>query len=62
MIGWHHWLNIYEFEQGPGYAEGQGSLACCSPWGQKVPDTTEQLNKQIQNIYVLCYTPEITLL
>ena len=30
-----------EFEQAPGVGDGQGSLACCSPWGQKEPDTTE---------------------
>ena len=32
------------FEQAPGVGEGRGSLACCSPWGQKESDTTEQLN------------------
>ena len=35
MVGWHHWLNGHEFEQTPGVADGQGSLACCSPWGRK---------------------------
>ena len=44
MVGWHHRLNGYEFEQTPGDAEGQGSLACCSPWGHKESDMTEQLN------------------
>ena len=44
MVGWHHWLDGHEFEQAPGDGEGQGSLACCSPWGQKELDTTEQLN------------------
>ena len=33
MVGWH--LNGHEFEQAPGDGEGQGSLACCSPWGHK---------------------------
>ena len=33
MVGWYHWLNGQEFEQTPGDSEGQGSLACCSPWG-----------------------------
>ena len=33
MVGWHHWLNGLEFEQTPGDSEGEGSLACCSPWG-----------------------------
>ena len=44
MVGWHHQLNGYEFEQAPGDGEGQGSLVCCSPWGHKESDTTEQLN------------------
>ena len=35
MVGWHHWLNGHEFEQAPGDSEGQGSLACCSPWFAK---------------------------
>ena len=38
---WHHSLNGHEFEQTPGDSEGQGSLACCSPWGHKESDTTE---------------------
>ena len=45
MVGWHHQLNGHEFEQTLGDSEGQGSLACCSPWGCKELDTTEQLNK-----------------
>ena len=45
MVGWHHQLNGHEFEQTLGDGEGQGSLACCSPWGRKELDTTEQLNK-----------------
>ena len=49
MVGWHHRLNGHEFEQAPGDSEGQGSLACCSPWGHKELDTTERLN----NIYIL---------
>ena len=44
MVGWHHWLNGHEFEQPLGDGEGQGSLACCSPWVRKEWDTTEQLN------------------
>ena len=35
MVGWHHRLNGHEFERAPGDAEGQGGLACCSPWGPK---------------------------
>ena len=44
MAGWHHRLDGCEFEQAPGAGDGQGSLACCSPWGCKELDTTEQLN------------------
>ena len=36
MVGWHHWLNRHEFKQTLGDSEGQGSLACCSPWGHRV--------------------------
>ena len=35
IVEWHHRLNIYEFEQTPGDSEGQGSPACCSPWGHQ---------------------------
>ena len=41
MVGWHHCLNGHEFEQAPRVGDGQGSLACCSPWGHKELDTTE---------------------
>ena len=41
MVGWHHRLNGHEFEQAPGDGEGQGSLACCIPWGLKELDTIE---------------------
>ena len=44
MVGWHHQLDRLEFEQALGVGEGQRSLACCSPWGCKELDTTEQLN------------------
>ena len=43
-VGWHHQLNGHEFEQTLGDSEGQGGLVCCSPWGRKESDTTEQLN------------------
>ena len=35
MAGWHQQLHGREFEQAPGDGEGQGSLACCSPWSRK---------------------------
>ena len=41
MAGWHHRLNGHKFEQAPGVGDGQGSLACCSPWGCKELDTTQ---------------------
>ena len=43
MVGW---LHGHEFEQAPGVGDGQGSLACCSPWGRKESDTTERLNNK----------------
>ena len=44
MVGWHHPLDGHEFEQAPGVGDGQGSLACCSPWCCKESDMTEGLN------------------
>ena len=41
MVGWHHQLNGHEWT--PGVGDGQGGLACCSPWGCKESDTTERL-------------------
>ena len=49
MVWWHHQPDGHEFEQVLGVDEGQGSLACCSPWGRKESDTTEQLNWTSQN-------------
>ena len=46
MVGRHHWLNEHEFEQAPRDGEGQGNLICCSPWGHKESDMTEQLNNK----------------
>ena len=43
-VGWHHQLDGVEFEQVLGVGDGQGSLACCSPWGHKESDVTEWLN------------------
>ena len=43
-VGWHHRLNGHEFAQALEDGVGQGSLACCSPWGHKESDTTERLN------------------
>ena len=41
MVGWHHRLNGHEFEQALVVADGQESLASCSPWGHKEADMTE---------------------
>ena len=46
MVGWHHRLNGHEFEQTLGVGDGQGGLACCSPWGHRELDMTEQLNRE----------------
>ena len=42
LAGWDLQLDGHEFEQTPGVSEGQGGLACCSPWGRKELDKTEQ--------------------
>jgi len=38
MVGLHHQLNGHEFEQALGVGGGQGSVACCNPWGHKESD------------------------
>ena len=49
--GWHHQLQGHGFEQTLGDSEGQGSLECCSPWGHKELDMTEQLNNNKIALY-----------
>ena len=44
MVGWHHQLDGHEFEPAPGDGDGQGGMACCSPWGGRESHTTELLN------------------
>ena len=44
IIGWHHQCNGHKFEQTARDGEVLGCLVCCSPWGGKESDTTEQLN------------------
>ena len=44
MVAWHPRLDEHESEQALGVGDGQGSLVCCSPWGLKESDMTEQLN------------------
>ena len=47
VVGWHHWLDGREFHQALGVGDGQGSLACCSPWGCKESDMTKWLNWEL---------------
>ena len=49
MAGWHHLLNGHESEQTQGDSEGQGSLACCSPWGHRVTRAERLNNKDVGN-------------
>ena len=41
MVGWHHRPNGHEFEHALGVGDGQGMMACCSPWDHKDSDMTE---------------------
>ena len=50
IVVWHHRLNVHEFEQTLRDSEGQGSLACCSPWVCKESDTTYQLNNKERRV------------
>ena len=43
MVGWHHQLDVHEFEQALGVGDGQGSLFCCSPWAGKELYMTEAM-------------------
>ena len=51
MMGWHHWLNGHEFEQPLGVDDGQGRLACCSPWSHKKLDTLSDWTESIKSIF-----------
>ena len=44
IVGWHHRLDGHGFGWNPRVGDGQGGLACCSSWGRKELDMTEQLN------------------
>ena len=63
MVGWYHQLSGHEFEQALGVGEGQGGLACYSPWGGKELDMTERLNwilelreqERLRRIYSQCH-------
>ena len=47
MVGWHHRFNGCEFEHAQGDGEGQRGLECCSQWGYKESDVTEQTEEQV---------------
>ena len=53
MVGWHHQFDEHEFEQALGVGDGQGSLACCSPWVRKESDMTEltDIQNKIKKTY-----------
>ena len=53
MVVWHRRRDGRELEQTPGDGEGQGSLACCSPWGCKESDRTEWLNSNNINKMII---------
>ena len=52
MPGWYHWWSKHELGQTPGGGEGQGGLACCSPWGHKELDQTGKLSNN-SNTYTI---------
>ena len=52
LVGWHHQLSGHEFEQTLGDGDRQGGLVCCSPWGHKELNTTEQLNNNNNSSFV----------
>ena len=49
MAGRHHRCNEHELGQTLGDGEGQGGLACCSSWGRKKLDMTDQLDNNNKN-------------
>ena len=73
MVGWYYWLNGHEFEQAPGDGDGQGSVACYSPWGHKKLDMIERLkntviltskerNRKSKMLSIVSHIPHITYL
>ena len=53
MVGWHHQVNGHELGQTLGDGEGQGGLACCSPWGREESDRTWRLNNSSSSNSIL---------
>ena len=56
MAGWHHRCNGHEFGQTLGDGEGQGGLACYSPWGAKELDKTGGMNNNRNIMYIIVTT------
>ena len=62
-VGWNHQLNGHEFEQALRVGDGQGSLACCSPWGHKESDTIEWLNwTELNWTFILTHFIKLTII
>ena len=66
MVGWHHWLDGHGFGWTLGVGDGQGGLVCCSSWGRKELDMTEQLNCDLSSlaflmIYSACNLSRVTI-
>ena len=56
MVGWHYQLNGHEFKQALGVGDGQGSLACCSPWEHRVGHSwVTELNIFLDSTYKWYY-------
>jgi len=53
MFGGHHRLDGHGFGWTLGVGDGQGGLACCSPWGRKELDMTERLNWTDKHLRVI---------
>ena len=51
IVGWYHRFNGHELEKAPGNGEGQGSLACCSPWGCEESDNLVTENNSNKKFY-----------
>ena len=54
------WLDGHEFEEAPGVGDGQGSVACCCPWGRRVrPDGATELNCFSMSGSICCFLTRI---
>ena len=55
MVGWHYGFSRHEFEQTLGDGEGQGSLACCSPWGLKESWLSDRTTTTLKKVVFLMF-------